>query len=182
MISISFVYHQISFKEKHTFSVNWPKNLKTNHRSSISQPDQVQKCLSSPFISKKSTLISVFVNLKKKPFQEISKEPSLTIYWKIQFKMTQVEYHYLEEKITWWFLILQENNNFKTLNRLLESSKLGLKIEESVLTEWAIWVVFPGPFLSLKSVKYFQTTNPQNYSTNSLRFTAYGTGKYQSEL
>ena len=181
MISILFVYHQISFKEKPTFSVNWPKNLKTNHRSSISQPDQVQKCLSSPFISKKSTLISVFVNLKKKPFQEISKEPSLTIYWKIQFKMTQVEYHYLVGKITWWFLILQENN-FKTLSRLLESSKLGLKIEESVLTEWAIWVVFPGPFLSLKSVKYFQTTNPQNYSTNSLRFTAYGTGKYQSEL
>ena len=117
VISISSVLPPILFKDRPTFSINSPKNSQKDNKSDNSPPGPTPKYPSSPSSSNKSTSISVSASSKSKPSPEISKEPSPMTFSKTQFLISLAEDPCLEEKIIWWFWILQAVN-LKISNKL----------------------------------------------------------------
>ena len=160
-------------------SLNSPLFSQKNNKFRIWRPEPMLKYPLLHLISRISTSISVFVSYKVKQSLEILKKSSrlscLTL-----LRMSKAKLHLLVEKITWWFWNLQVNR-LRISNKRWESSRLGLKIEESALTVWDTWEVFHGPSWLPKYARSSLITNQLNSFMNFSQSSTFGTGKCQSD-
>ena len=136
------------------------------------------KCPSSPSPTKTFKSISASVNYKLKPYPETSKKSSPSTY-STPLRTTRARPHSSAGRTTSWYSNIQPNSLI-TSRKPLESLRFGPKTEVSAPTSWDTLVVFHGPSLSPKYVRFSPTTNLPNSFTNSSSFTPSGTGKSQS--